>query len=134
MRAPSMATATQPRISSGIVLDGVSWADYEAQLRIIGNRPIRVNYDSGRMEIMSPLKWHGNGSYILGWMVDVLIEDLDMPCDAADPVTLRRPDLKKGVEPDKLYYFGANAILVQRSRVLDLTVVPPPDLVIGVDV
>jgi Uma2 family endonuclease len=127
-----MATATQP--SPGIVLDGVTWADYEAQLRIIGNRHIRVNYDSGRMEIMSPLKWHGNGSYILGWMIDVLVEELDMPCDAADPVTLRRPDLEKGVEPDKLYYFGANAIMVQRSRVLDLTVVPPPDLVIEVDV
>ena len=67
-------------------------------------------------------------------MVDVLIEELDIPCDAADPVTLRRPDLEKGVEPDKLYYFGANALRVQGSRDLDLTVAPPPDLVIEVDV
>ena len=129
-----MATATRPRTSPGIVLEGVSWADYEAQLRIIGDRPIRVNYDGGRMEIMSPGKWHSNDSYLLGWIVDVLIEELDIPCDAADPITLRRPDLEKGVEPDKLYYFGANALRVQGLRDLDLNVAPPPDLVIEVDV
>jgi hypothetical protein len=62
-----MATATRPRTLLGIVLEDVSWADYEAQLRIIGDRHIRVNYDSGRMEIMSPLRRHGNGGYLLGW-------------------------------------------------------------------
>jgi Uma2 family endonuclease len=129
-----MATATRPRTSPGIVLEGVPWADYEAQLRIIGNRPIRVNYDSGRMEIMSPLKRHGNGSYILGWMVDVLVEELDVEVDPADPVTLCRPDLEKGIEPDKLYHFGENATKVQELRTFDLTVDPPPDLVIEVDV
>jgi hypothetical protein len=36
MRAPNMATATQPRVSPGILLEDVTWADYEAQLRIIG--------------------------------------------------------------------------------------------------
>ncbi len=50
-----MATATRPRTSPGVVLEDVTWADYEAQLRIIGDRHIRVNYDDGRMEIMSPL-------------------------------------------------------------------------------
>ena len=129
-----MATATRPRTSPGIVLEGVPWADYEAQLRIIGDRPIRVNYDSGRMEIMSPLWRHGNEATLLGWMVTELVMGLDIQVEGAEPVTLKRPDREKGVEPDRLFYFGENAAVVQAIRDLDLTIHPPPDLVIEVDV
>ena len=129
-----MATASAARPLPGVVLHDVPWADYEAMLRIVGERHIRVNYDRGRMEIMSPLKWHGNGSYLLGRMVDTLTDELNIPVEHADPVTLRRPDLERGVEPDKLYHFGANAARVRGSREFDLTVDPPPDLVIEVDV
>jgi len=129
-----MATATRPRPSPGIVLEGVTWDDYEAQLRIIGNRHVRVNYDDGRMEIMSPLRRHGNPATLLGWMVLALIEELDIQVEGADPVTLKRPDLGKGVEPDRLFHFGAHAAAVQEFREFDLTVDPPPDLVIEVDV
>jgi Uma2 family endonuclease len=130
-----MATATVPRpVPPGIVLEDVPWADYEAMLRIVGDRHIRINYDRRRMEIMSPLKRHGDGSYLLGRMVDTLTEELNIPVEHADPVTLRRPDLEKGVEPDKLYHFGANAERVRGAREFDLAVDPPPDLVIEVDV
>jgi hypothetical protein len=50
--------------ASRFVFDGVSWDDYEAMLRIVGDRPIRVTYDRGRMEIMSPLWRQGNPSYL----------------------------------------------------------------------
>ena len=128
-----MATVTRPRTPPGVVLEDVPWADYEAQLRIIGDRHIRVNYDSGRMEIMSPLRRHGNDATRLGRMVDALAEELDIPTQAADPVTLKRPDLAKGIEPDRLFHFGANAVAVQDDREFDFTVNPPPDLVIEVD-
>jgi Uma2 family endonuclease len=129
-----MATATRPRPSPGIVLEEVTWADYEAQLRIIGERHIRVNYDSGRMDLMSPLWRHGNDGLLLGLMVHELVMELDIQFEGADPVTLKRPDLEKGVEPDRLFYFGENAAKVQENRELNLTVDPPPDLVIEVDV
>ena len=129
-----MATVTQSKPSSNAVLDDVSWDDYEAQLRIIGDRHVRVNYDAGRMEIMSPLIRHGNGSYVLGRMVDTLTDALRLRVVAADPVTLKRADLLKGVEPDKLYFFGEKTSALKRARELDLTVVAPPDLIIEVDV
>ena len=118
---------------TSVVLDGVSWDEYEAQLRIIGDRHVRVNYDAGRMEIMSPLIRHGNALGLLGRMVDTLTEELDVAVVGADPVTLKRPDLLKGVEPDRLYFLGANAARVRGSEDLDLTGDPPPDLVIEVD-
>jgi len=129
-----MVTVTRPRPSPGIVLEDVTWDDYEAQLRIIGDRHIRVNYDSVRMEIMSPLRRHGNGATLLGWMVTELVVELGIQVEGADPVTLKRPDLGKGVEPDRLFHFGDNAAKVQENREFDLTVDPPPDLVIEVDV
>jgi Uma2 family endonuclease len=131
-----MATVAPPRSSpaASIVLDGVPWDDYEAMLRIVGNRKIRINYDRGRMEIMSPLQEHGNRSYLLGQMVDVLVEEFDIPVVPADPVTLRREDLEKGAEPDKHYHLRDNAARVVGKRDLDLTVDPPPDLVIEADV
>jgi Uma2 family endonuclease len=120
--------------SSGFVFDGVSWDDYEAMLRIVGDRPVRVTYDRGRMEIMSPLWMHGNPAYLLGVMVAVLVEELGIRFEPADPVTFRRRDLEKGAEPDKCFYFGANAERVCGKREIILPDDPPPDLVIEVDI
>jgi Uma2 family endonuclease len=128
-----MATVTEAPTRASVVFEDVTWEEYEAQLLIIGDRHIRVNYDNGRMEIMSPLNRHGNGSYLLGRMVDTLTDELDIEVFPADPVTLKRPDLAKGVEPDKLYFFGIKAARVLGKRDLDLTVDPPPDLIIEVD-
>jgi Uma2 family endonuclease len=129
-----MATVTTKSPPSfGIVLHGVPWDDYEAMLRIVGNRQIRINYDQGEMEIMSPLQRHGNDSYLLGWMVSVLVEELDIPCVPVDPVTYIHPDLKKGAEPDKGFHFRDNAARVRGKRKLDMTIDPPPDLVIEAD-
>ena len=64
-----MATITEPRIGRDVncfVFDGVRWDDYEAMLRIVGDRPIRVSYDRGRLEIMSPLWARGNAD--LGYL------------------------------------------------------------------
>ncbi len=128
-----MATVTEAPTRTSVVFEDVTWEEYEAQLRIVGNRHIRVNYDDGRMEIMSPLKRHGNHGYLLGRMVDTLTDELDIQVFPADPVTLKRPDLGKGVEPDKLYFFRENAARVLGPREFDFTVDPPPDLIIEVD-
>ena len=128
-----MATVTHASPLPGIVLEDVPWADYEAQLRIIGPRRIRVNYDSGRMELESPRWRHGHDGHLLGRMVDVLADEFEIQVEGADPVTLQRPDLEKGVEPGRLFYLGAHAARVQSVRDLDLTIDPPPDLVIEVD-
>ncbi len=127
-----MATVARPRPSPGVVLEGVPWADYESRLRIIGERHIRANYDSGRMELISPtgLRWPAVLSCLLDGMVYVLVGELDIQVEGADPVTLKRPDLRKGIEPDKLYFFGANAAKVRGNRELDLTVDPPPELIV----
>jgi Uma2 family endonuclease len=103
-------------------------------LRIVGDRPIRVTYDRGRMEVMSPLWKHGSISYLLGRLIDVLTEEGGVPVEAGDPVTFNRPDLEKGAEPDKCYYLGDHAALVRGKDRLEMGTDPPPDLVIEADI
>jgi len=122
------------REGTGWFFEGVSWDDYEAMLRIVGDRPIRVTYDQGRMEIMSPPWTHGSPSFLLGAMVTVLAEELEVSYEPADTVTFRRRDMEKGAEPDKCFYFGENAARVRGKRDIVLPDDPPPDLVIEVDV
>ncbi len=134
--APITESRSKPDVAarSSVVIHDVTWADYEAMLKIVGERPIRINYDRGGMEIMSPMNRHGNESYLLGCMVDVLVVGLRIPFLPADPVTYRREDLEKGIEPDKSYHFRENVPRVRGKDKLDLTVDPPPDLAVEVDV
>jgi Uma2 family endonuclease len=133
-----MATTTSPHSreveqAPRFVFDGVRWEDREATLRIVGNRPIRVTYERGTMELMSPLCEHGSIGYLLARMVDVLTEELDVPDAGADPDTLKRQDLEKGVEPDHCYYLGDHAEVIQRKTRIEMGIDPPPDLVIEAD-
>jgi Uma2 family endonuclease len=134
-----MATATagsSGRISAtpGIVLHRVGWHDYEAMLRIVGERPIRITYDRGSMEVFLPSFGHNGDAYLLGRMVEFLTEELDISIVGGDTTTLKRQDLDRGAEPDKCYWFGDHARRVRGKRQLDLGQEPPPDLVIEVDV
>src|SRR5262249_44133420 len=103
-------------------------------LRIVGDRPIRVTYDRGRMEVLSPLWRHGSVPYLLGRLVDVLTEEQGLPVEAGDPVTFKREDLERGAEPDKCYYLGGHAALVRGKDRLEMGVDPPPDLAIEADI
>ncbi len=134
-----MATATagsrrRTLTSSGFVFHDVSWDDYEAMLRIVGDGHIRVTYDQGTMEIFMPLFRHDNDSYLLGRMVDLLTEELEISVQGGRTTTHKRQDLGKGAEPDDCYWFGKNARHMRGKRELDLSRDPAPDLVIEVDV
>lgn len=129
-----MATVAETPVSSGVVFHDVTWADYEAQLRIVGDRPIRVTYDRGTMEVFMPSFGHEDDAYRLGRMIDALTEELDIPVEAGRTTTHKRQDLDRGVEPDQCYWFGENARRMTGKRQLDLTIDPPPTLAIEVDI
>lgn len=116
-----------------IVLRGVRWADYEAMLRIIGERRIFVNYDRGAMEVMVPSHPHEVVADYLGLMVDILSEELEIPCEAGGSTTHRRMDLEKGVEPDRCFWLHDRATVMTGRHKLDLTVDSSPSLAIEVN-
>ncbi len=116
-----------------IVLDNVSWQFYERLLAEIGNRPIRVTFDEGSIEIMPPLAEHEHPSRAIGALAQILAVELNIPMSCYGSTTFRREEKQKGLEPDDCFYI-ANESRVRGMKDFDPTVLPPPDLVIEVDI
>jgi len=116
-----------------LVLESASWDLYEHLLKEIGNRPIRMTYDDGRLEIMSPLPEHEDPKRMIGRMIEMLTWELNMPVKSLGSTTLRRKDKAKGVDPDECYYFRDEKKMRGRKR-LDMRKDPPPELVVEIDI
>jgi Uma2 family endonuclease len=63
----------------------------------------------------------------------VLGEELQLEMISLRSTTLTREDLQHGLEPDNCYYIQHEALVRGQPR-LDLMQLPPPDLVIEVDI
>ncbi len=117
----------------GVVLDGVSWATYESMLNDIGNGHTRLTYDSGRLEIMSPLPIHENVKSVLARLIEAYADHMGIPAECLGSTTFRREDLEKGLETDECYFVKHAAEVIGKER-FDMTVDPPPDLAIEIDI
>jgi Uma2 family endonuclease len=134
-----MATVTQnPRQTTAIgehriVIRGVGWNGYQSLLKMIGDQRVRVTYDRGDVELMSPHSEHERYAALFAHMIIVLADELDVDFVAGRSTTFNSEVLDKGLEPDECYYFSSASRVHDWSRV-DLTVDPPPDLAIEVDI
>jgi Uma2 family endonuclease len=114
-------------------LDDASWGLYEAVLRETGDRPLRITYHQGRMEIMSPSPRHERRKMILGSFVEIIALERRIPMRRLGSTTFRRQDLLVGLEPDQCYYVQSQPRIGNRED-LNFEIDPPPDLAIEVDV
>ena len=135
-----MTISAEPRLERNqlldqqhIVLDDVSWSFYERVLEELGNRPTRVTYFCGRIEIMAPLAEHESSKRYIGSLIDVLTLELNIASARFGSTTFRREDTQSGLEPDECYYFR-NAARVRGMKRFDPAIHPAPDLAIEVDI
>ncbi|MFL5245924.1 MAG: Uma2 family endonuclease [Gemmataceae bacterium] len=116
-----------------IRLSLVDWRTYSRLLRAFqGRRDIRLTYDRGELEIMSPLRKHERIGRILARLIETLTEELGLPIEGAKSTTLRRRKKKRGLEPDDCFWI-ANEPSIRAKDTLDLRVDPPPDLALETD-
>jgi Uma2 family endonuclease len=113
---------------------GVPWAVYLhlAELRDARRSGVKITFDRGRIELMSPKIQHEQPHFRLGLVVMTLAEELDVELRNAGATTLRREGGEQGLEADDSFYI-AHVRDVLGVRDIDLTVHPPPDLVIEID-
>jgi Uma2 family endonuclease len=116
-----------------ILLRGVGWQGYQTLLNLGGDGPIRITYDRGDAELMSPLIKHERNRSILGRLVEIITEELDIPLMSAGATTLNREDLDRGLEADESFYLG-DLSRVSDADDLDLKIDPPPDLAIEIEI
>jgi len=117
-----------------VILHNTSWETYERLMNERGeSRVPRFAYDRGELEIMSPSTEHESIAYYIGLLVAVFAEEAGVDLYGAGSTTFDREDLERGFEPDACFYVR-NAERVRGKPRIDLSLDPPPDLVIEVDI
>ncbi len=117
-----------------VVLEGVPWPLYAALRDIEENFHVRMTYDRGRLELMSPkTRRHERPHHLLARLVQEWTVAWDIPMSTGGETTLQREDLRRGAEPDESFHVGTEAA-VRAADDLRLPELPPPDLVIEADV
>ena len=118
----------------GVVLKNISWQTYESLVNELAEqRGIRLTYDRGTLEIMTPSDSHEGNKEMIGRFVETLTEELNVEIRSLGSRTCKREDLARGLEPDKCYYIE-NERLIRDVKQIDLNEYPPPDLVIEIDI
>jgi Uma2 family endonuclease len=117
-----------------LVLTDVSWDEYVQIADEVGERPgVRVTYDQGRLEIMTLSPEHEGPSRLFTHLVSVIVEELGLDYISFGSTTLRLKKISGGLEADDCYYIGDFSAVAGIKR-LDLTLYPPPDLAVEVDI
>jgi Uma2 family endonuclease len=120
--------------SSGILLKNISWKTYESLVNELAEQGgIRLTYDRGNLEIMTPSAPQVGSKKILGRFVESVSEELNIEICSLGSLTCRREDLARGLEPDQCYYIQNEDVVWDREQI-DLNQDPPPDLVVEIDV
>ncbi|MEZ2225278.1 MAG: Uma2 family endonuclease [Microcoleus sp.] len=120
--------------TSGVLLKNISWRTYESLVNELAEqRGIRLTYDRGTLEIMTPSDPHEGNKQILGRFVETVTEELNIEIRSLGSRTCKREDLERGLEPDQCYYIE-NEGIVRSLKEIDLNQDPPPDLVIEIDI
>jgi Uma2 family endonuclease len=117
-----------------LTLRDISWAEFEAILDELGeHRAARVAYFQEVLEIRMPLPEHEVNKELIGDMVKLLLDELELDWEPYGSTTFKRREMAAGLEPDDCFYIQNYRQMIGKRR-LDLSVDPPPDLAIEIDV
>lgn len=116
------------------VLHDVEWQQFESILQDLGDkRSSRIAYLNGVLEIVMPLPEHEKIKVLISYFVQVLMDEMGIDFEGFGSTTFKRVDKLAGLEPDDCFYIQNN-VAMRGIRKLDMTIDPPPDLAIEVDV
>jgi Uma2 family endonuclease len=116
-----------------LMLSGISWDFYVAFCEELGERPVRLSYSQGMLEIMITKAPHEFFKKMLAKLVEIIILERNIPVRSGGSMTFQRRDLEKGFEPDECWWIAAEA-MVRGKQEFDFLNDPPPDLAIEVEI
>jgi Uma2 family endonuclease len=88
-------------------------------------------YDRGTLEIISPSSKHESLKQVLARLVEAFSEELGIDIRGTGSTTFKSQLKERVLEPDESYYVQNEARV--RGKEIDLTIDPPPDLAIEID-
>lgn len=117
-----------------LILNDVSWDEYEQLVADLEHwNGIRVTYDQGRLEIMSPSREHEAVKEFISHFLRAFADETDVALECLGSTTYKQKWLERGLEPDCCFYVQ-NADKIIGERDIDLEIDPPPDIAVEVDV
>lgn len=129
MRVPGASSEEQR-----VVLHGVGYDDYEAIDEILGEKhAVRLIYIQGRLTLLTASRRHEWFAERLAELVKIVALTSGIRWEDAGSATFRRREKEAGVEGDKTFYLGENALRMRGPVNIDLANQPPPDLAIEVE-
>lgn len=132
---PDTLSTVRPSRVSGqrfLLLDA-DWETYQSVRAAMGDRPVHVTYDRGRLELMAPSDLHERFKKLIDRMLLVIAEEWGIPLRSQGSMTFHNETLDRGLEPDECYYIQSESAVRGRDEI-DPESDPPPDLAIEVDI
>ena len=117
-----------------LLLQDISWEDFEAILEDLGeHRSSRISYSDGVLEIMVSLPEHEKDKEIIGDIVKILLEELEIDFEPLGSTTFKNIIMAQAIEADTCFYIKNHQAVIGKNRIY-LTIDPPPDLAIEIDI
>lgn len=130
----SLKDAALLAVNQKIILQNVGWDFYERVLRQYqDSNEVHFAYDDGFLEVEVPLAKHERANRILQDLVAAICVEKNLGVRNFGSTTFRKALKTKGCEPDTAFYIQ-NEKQIRGIDEIDLSVNPPPDLVIEIDV
>jgi Uma2 family endonuclease len=130
-----MATATAAPTTDErpVLLKDISWEAYEALLKSWERRRVRLTYDHGALEIMSPSRRHGKFGSLIGQFIELYTLHRNIPRQSGGSITFREEAKERGLEPDECYWIQ-NEEAMRGVADFDFERHPAPDLAVEIDI
>ena len=117
-----------------LLLKDINWHTFETLLDELGEtRAARLSYSKGMLEIIVPLAIHEISKELISDLVKILLEELDLEFLPVGSTTFKNEEMAQGIEADECFYIQNEAKIRGKKRI-DLTIDPPPDLAIEIDI
>ncbi|PSM46735.1 hypothetical protein C7Y66_23505 [Chroococcidiopsis sp. CCALA 051] len=99
---------SQPLSEQRVVLEGVSWQQYELLLATLGDDfpGLRLSYLEGTLEIMTTSSLHEELKKTIGMLMEAYFQESRIRFHAIGSATFRKVAKQRGLEPDECYCLG----------------------------
>lgn len=99
---------TVPTEEQRLVLEGVTWQQYEALVNLFVNQfpALRMTYLDGTLELMTTSPEHERLKTIIARLIEAFAEEMDLDLNGYGSATFRQEAAARGLEPDECYCLG----------------------------
>lgn len=122
------------RLTQTVVLYNQSWEFYQRMLAEQGDASSpRLTFNQGTLEIKVASFQHEQINRQLAELFTTIADDFGIEFIHSGSTTFDREDLQRGFQPDSSFYIQ-HAEAIRGKLRINLTVDPPPDLVMEIDI